>query len=246
MLTRYEIKGKHYLVTGVTSGIGYSLVHDFIKQGAKITGIGRNKEVLSELENLYPTAFKGIELDLSITDSLEASLLQLDIENVNGFVHAAGLIQRRPLNTINTETFHEILNVNLVAGAMMVKFLNKQKLFLPSSAVVFISSVASTYAAIGNIMYMSSKGGVNSMVKGLALELARKGIRVNAVEPALIKTKLTEGISDLEIEAVIPNYPLGRIGNPEDVTAAIQFLLSEASSWMTGQFLRIDGGLTLK
>jgi 3-oxoacyl-[acyl-carrier protein] reductase len=191
--------------------------------------------------------FQGHTIDLSSIEVLEERLAVLEGGVLfDGFVHSAGILQRRPLKLINAESFDLITRVNVISGGLLVKFLFKNKLFSSDASVVFVSSVASQYAAVGNIMYMSSKGGVNSMVKGLAFELAQKGIRVNGIEPGLIKTELTGGISDEELNKAIEDYPLKRLGTTEDTNSAIQFLLSPASSWITGHLLRIDGGLTLR
>jgi NAD(P)-dependent dehydrogenase (short-subunit alcohol dehydrogenase family) len=106
--------------------------------------------------------------------------------------------------------------------------------------------VAASFASLGNIMYMSSKGAINSFVKGIAFELASAGIRANAIQPGMVKTNLTVTISDDEIAKDIARYPLGRYGLPEEVAWAAVYLLSDATKWMTGSILTIDGGLTLR
>ncbi len=247
MLEAFSLKGNRFLISGATSGIGLDMVRSFILQGAEVIGIGRNTIVLEGLEKEFGLDFMPLEIDLSNTEHLEEVLInKLQGIKVDGFVHAAGIISRRPIKLIKPDIFEEILRINVVSGGLIAKFLYKQKLLNDRASLVYISSVASNYAAIGNTMYMTSKGAVNAMVKGLALELAQSNVRVNAVEPGLVYTHLTEGISSDEIMAVIKDYPLGRLGELSDVTGAAQFLLSKASSWMTGQFLRIDGGLTLK
>jgi NAD(P)-dependent dehydrogenase (short-subunit alcohol dehydrogenase family) len=247
MLEKFNISGKHFLISGVTSGIGLSLTRSLIGQGAFITGIARNSERLTELEHDFPNHFFGMALDLNEVDTLE-SKLSAAVVNVHfdGFVHSAGLLQRRPLKLIKSDLFSEMINVNVVSGTLILKTLVKNKSITTNASVVFLSSVAANYAAVGNIMYMASKGAVNSLVKGLAFEMAKNQIRVNGIEPGLIKTHLTEGISDEEIEKVRADYPLGRLGQTEDIISGVQYLLSPASSWITGHLLRIDGGLTLR
>lgn len=246
MLDHYDIKGKRFLISGASSGIGFGMVDSFIRQGAQVVGLGRNESMFQEMEAKYGQDFLGIRIDLAKINELEALLLPLITGKYDGFIHAAGVIHRRPIKLMTSDTFTEIMNVNAISGGLIAKFLLKGKLLNAGASLVYISSVASDYAAIGNTMYMSSKGAVNSMVRGLALEFSKYNVRVNGIEPGLIRTHLTDGISNDEINAVIGQYPLGRLGEIKDVVNAVQFVLSDASSWMTGQFLRIDGGLTLK
>lgn len=246
MLEKFDIRNKKFLITGVTSGIGLEMARGFMGAGAHVIGIGRNTEKLNALKTEFGDSFEGLSIDLSRVDELELELKSCFVDEVDGFVHAAGIIYRRPIKLITSETFSEIMNVNVISGGLIAKFLWKSKLIRSAGSLVYISSVASNYAAIGNTMYMSSKGAVNSMVRGLALEMAKSQVRVNCIEPGLIQTHLTEGISVDEIANTLGNYPLGRLGEAIDVVLATQFLLSDASSWMTGQSLRVDGGLTLK
>jgi NAD(P)-dependent dehydrogenase (short-subunit alcohol dehydrogenase family) len=246
MLDHFDICGKRFLISGASSGLGLGMVDSFIEQGAQVVGLGRNASLFMELESKYGSSFEGIRIDLSKTNEIESVLMGLITGKFDGFVHAAGVIYRRPIKLMTSDTFTETMNVNVISGGLIAKFLLKSKRLNPGASLVYISSVASDYAAIGNTMYMSSKGAVNSMVRGLALEFSKYGVRVNGIEPGLIKTHLTDGISSDEINAAITQYPLGRLGEIKDVENAVQFALSGASSWMTGQFLRIDGGLTLK
>jgi NAD(P)-dependent dehydrogenase (short-subunit alcohol dehydrogenase family) len=247
MLESFDIKGKQFVISGATSGLGLDMARTFLSQGASVIGLGRNTAKLQELSDAFGGVFQGIKIDLSNLLEIETYLsASLKGQQIDGFVHAAGIISRRPVKMIKPEIFEEILKINVISGGLIAKVLHKDKLLNKDASLVYISSVAADYAAIGNTMYMASKGAVNSMVRGLALEFAQSGVRVNAIQPGLIHTHLTEGISSEEIEGVLSDYPLGRLGELKDVTAAAQFLLSKASSWMTGQFLRIDGGLTLK
>lgn len=246
MLESFNIGGKRFLISGASSGLGLGMVESFIKQGAQVVGLGRNTPLFMELEAKYGPSFNGISIDLSKITEIESVLMEKVTGKFDGFVHAAGVIYRRPIKLMTSDTFTEIMNVNVISGGLIAKFLLKAKLLNSGASLVYISSVASDYAALGNTMYMSSKGAVNSMVRGLALEFSKYEVRVNGIEPGLIKTHLTDGISSDEINAAITQYPLGRLGEIKDVEQAVQFALSDASSWMTGQFLRIDGGLTLK
>jgi len=246
MLDQFDLKGKRVLISGATSGIGEGISRSFINCGAHVWGLGRNLSKIERLSEELGERFTGIQIDLSNLETIEELLQNQNITSIDGFVHCAGIIYRRPIKLITVETFTNLMNVNVLSGALIAKSLYKHKRFNQGASLVYMSSVASTYSAIGNTMYMTSKGAVNSMVRGLALEMAKHKLRVNSIEPGLIKTQLTEGISEVELESVLPNYPLGRFGEITDVINLAHFLISDASNWITGQSIRIDGGLTLK
>lgn len=240
----FSLKGKTVLVTGASSGIGREIAIQAAKSGASIIITGRNVERLNEtLALLGSGEHLAIPADLSTAEGLNQlveALPQLD-----GVVHSAGISKRLPLKFISEKSLDELMQINFMAPALLTRALYKQKLLRDNASIVFISSVASSFASLGSIMYMSSKGAINSFMKGIAFEMAATGIRANSIQPGMIKTNLTQ-ITDEDIENDIPNYPLGRYGKPEEVAFAAIYLLSDATQWMTGSILTIDGGLTLR
>ena len=132
------------------------------------------------------------------------------------------------------------------APALLTQQLYKKKILKSEASLVFISSVASSYASTGSIMYMSSKGALNSFVKGLAYEVSAAKIRANAILPGMVITGLSPGLSDEDKVKDAELYPLGRYGTPEEIAYAAIYLLSDATKWVTGTLLTIDGGLTLR
>jgi len=241
----FTLEGKTILVTGASSGIGRAIAIECSRMGANIFITGRDRIRLEEtLSDLGGTKNKSIVCDL--TSNKDLADLVSNLSFLDGVVHSAGIIKRVPLKLITEENFESLLKINLVAPALLTKKLYKAKLVRSGASIVFISSVGSNIASLGNIMYMSSKGGLNSFMKGSALELATQGIRVNSIEPGMVRTSLTRLIPHEEIEKDIERYPLGRYGTPEEVALAAIYLLSDASRWMTGSILKIDGGLTLR
>ena len=241
----YSLDGKNILVTGASSGIGRAIAIECSKMGAVVFILGRDMIRLQETFN----QMDGSQHKSSLTDlTSEQDLEKLigDLSPLDGVVHSAGIIKRVPLKLITAEVYDSILKINLMAPALLTKKLYKSKLLKQESSIVFISSVGSNIASLGNIMYMSSKGGLNSLMKGSALELASQRIRVNCIEPGMIRTNLTKGIPDEEIQKDIDRYPLGRYGQPEEIAYAAIYLLSDATKWMTGSILRIDGGISLR
>jgi NAD(P)-dependent dehydrogenase (short-subunit alcohol dehydrogenase family) len=241
----FSLEGKTILITGASSGIGRATAIECSKMGAIVNIVGRDQVRLEEtFSHLYGTLHKFFLADLTSEkdiDNLVSSLNPLD-----GIVHSAGIIKRIPLKLISGKAYEELLKINLIAPAILTKSLYKAKLIKPGSSIVLVSSVGSNIASLGNIMYMSSKGGLNSFMRGSALELASQGIRVNSIEPGMIRTNLTKGIPDEELLKDINRYPLGRYGQPEEVAYAAIYLLSDTTKWITGSILKIDGGISLK
>lgn len=241
----FSLKGKIVLVTGASSGIGREIAILTAKSGASLILTGRNAERLNEtLAIIGPGNHQVIAADLSTTDGINQLVDALP--PLDGMVHSAGIIKRVPLKLISEKSLNELMQINFMAPALLTRAIYKQKLLQEEASIVFISSIASSFASLGNIMYMASKGAINSFMKGIAFELATSGVRANAIQPGMIKTNLTTAIPDEEIQKDIQRYPLGRYGNPEEVAFAAIYLLSDTTKWMTGSILTIDGGLTLR
>lgn len=244
----YSLDGKTILVTGASSGIGRITAIECSKMGARIIITARNEErlmeTLSALEgegHLMLLADLGKEEDL---DKLVNELPELD-----GIVNNAGFTKTLPLQFIKREQLVELLNVNTVAPILLLHKILKKKLLNSGSSVVFTSSIAGLgLTAPGNAMYTSSKGAISAYVKNAALELASKKIRVNAVCPGMVNTGILElgTVTKEQLEEDEKKYPMGRYGEPRDIALAIIYLLSNASAWVTGTNLIIDGGISLK
>jgi NAD(P)-dependent dehydrogenase (short-subunit alcohol dehydrogenase family) len=244
----FTLKNKFILITGASSGIGASIAIECSKMGASVIITGRNKERLNDtffqLAKDGDNVHQSIEADLSNENGIENFVNSLP--KLDGLVNCAGFLKKLPFKFINEKALNETLSVNLFAPALLSQLIVKKNLLNSAASVVFISSIASSVASFGNISYMVSKGALNSLSRGMALELARKKIRVNTIQPALIKTTLTKkALSEEDLDNYILKFPLGRFGKPEEVAYAAIFLLSDASLWITGTSIVIDGGVTL-
>jgi len=240
----FSLQGKTILVTGASSGIGREIAIHAAKSGSSLILTGRNTERLNEtLKIIGADKHKAISADLSTREGINKLIHALPV--LDGVVQSAGISKRLPLKFISEKSLDELMRINFTAPALLTRAIYKQKLLRDEASIVFISSIASSFASLGSIMYMASKGAVNSFMKGIAFELATTGIRANSIQPGMIKTHLTT-ISDEAIQKDIQNYPLGRYGQPEEVAYAAIYLLSDATQWMTGSILTIDGGLTLR
>ncbi len=247
MYNPFSLSGKTLLITGVSSGIGKATAIECSKMGATILGTGRNQERLNETyHKLEGVNHLMISSDLANEDGIEKLLSQ--ITSVDGVVHCAGLIKNVPFQFATREHLDEVLNINFYAPAELTRKLLKAKKIAKNGSIVFISSISGVFcSAIASTIYSSSKGAVNGLVKGLALDLAPKAIRVNSVNPGFIQTNFfAEGvISEEQLSDDLKKYPLKRFGQPEEVAYAVIYLLSDASKWVTGSNLLIDGGYTL-
>lgn len=241
----FSLLGKKVLITGASSGLGKSIAVECSKQGAEVILVGRDLDRLNDtLAQCQGKNHLVLQQDLANLDSLSDFVSQLP--PLDGVVFSAGIIKRNPIKFINPAILQNVFDVNVLSVVELARLLVKNKKVVNGSSIIMISSVGSDHASLGNISYMASKGAINSFVKGLAFELAKNQVRVNAVLPGMIKTNLTKGISDEDLQSEIDRYPLGRFGQPEEVGYACVYLLSDASKWITGTKLVIDGGLTLR
>ena len=233
------------MVTGASSGIGKAVAVECSKMGAIIIATGRDKVRLQETFSLLDQTKPNQQFAADLTQHSDIEKLVSTLPSLNGIVHCAAIIKKLPLKFISEKALQEITSANVFAPVILSQQIHKKKLLNSKGSVVFISSIASSVASLGNIMYMSTKGALNSLAKGMALELSEKGIRVNCIEPALIRTNLTDVLTQSDLENYQKKFPLGRFGKPEEIAYAAIYLLSDATEWMTGSIIKIDGGVTL-
>jgi NAD(P)-dependent dehydrogenase (short-subunit alcohol dehydrogenase family) len=242
----FSLEGKTVLITGASSGIGKTIAVECSKMGAKLIITGRDVIKLKTTFDLLNNC-GHLSIVADLTNKSELELLIEQLPYLDGVVHCAAILKKLPLKFITESAWEETIKSNLFAPALLSQRLVKKNKINNSSSIVFISSIASNVASFGNITYMASKGAINSLSRGMALELATKKIRVNTVEPALIKTNLTNNaLTEEELNNYLQKFPLGRFGKPEEVAYAVIYLLSDASLWVTGSSIRIDGGVTLR
>lgn len=247
MFNPYSLNGKTILVTGASSGIGRSIAIECSKMGSNVVITGRDTERLlqtfGDLSGNYNRMFLYDLLNEESINDLVENLPVLD-----GIVHCAGTSKLMPLKFIKKELLDKVMNTNFTSPSLLTSKLHKNKKIAKEASIVFISSISAFYATVAHSVYMASKGALNAFAKGIALELASSGIRVNSIQPGMINTQLIEN-SILGSEALkddAGNYPLGRYGKPEDVAYTAIYLLSDASKWLTGSILTVDGGITLR
>lgn len=239
----FTLEGKTILVTGASSGIGRGIAVTCSKMGAIVVINGRNKERLQESYSLLHGGGHIVALgDLTVASSIDSLVEQ--IPKLDGVVHCAGLGQRIPCKNLQPENINQVMDVNFKAPVMLQAELLRQKKINKGASIVFIASIASWSPSYGNSIYSASKGAIISYSNCLAIELAPRDIRVNCISPAMVWTDLilADGIDKEKLKEDELKYPLKRYGQPEDIANLAVYMLSDASTWMTGSNVKISGG----
>ncbi len=246
-MNAFSLRNKTFLVTGATSGIGFEVCKQIIIAGGNFIGLGRKIDQLDKFitdNNLSGSSARY--LDVTKREEIYELVDSLELK-IDGFVHSAGIVENNPIQFFNEELYNKIRSVNLDSALFFISHLLRKKKFNKPASVVFVSSISGMYGMKGNGLYGITKAGLGIMARTFANELAFKKIRVNTVAPGMVNTQITFDAGNFLSEEVInedkKKYPLG-YGETEDVALPIIFLLSEASRWITGQDLIIDGGRT--
>lgn len=240
-----SLQNKHILVTGASSGMGKVFAQMIAENGGQVTLLARNIERLSQtIETLEGEGHRVCVCDLTNEEQMKEIVGR--IPPLDGIVLCAGINEFIPVKFIKQERINKIFQTNYFSQLLLVQMLLKKKLINRGSSIVFISSVSSIMGVQGTLLYASSKGAINSAVRVLASELAAQKIRVNAILPGIVRTEMLSG-TNIDEDAFTKQecqYPLG-LGTPGDVGNAVLFHLSDASRWLTGQSMVLDGGMTL-
>ena len=244
----FSLIGKTILVTGASSGIGRAVAVACSQLGAKLIITGRDETRLSEtFFSLEGNDHQQFCADLVRSDDIEKLVEALP--KLDGMVNCAGIAKPLVLQLTEKEDVNEILGINALAPIHLTRLVLQQKKLNKGASLVYISSInGNNCAYIGSSIYAASKSALTGFMKGVALELAPRCIRVNCINPGMIETDLLKSgsIGEDELEKDRLKYPLKRYGKPEEVAYAAVYLLSDATQWITGSSLLIDGGYTLQ
>jgi NAD(P)-dependent dehydrogenase (short-subunit alcohol dehydrogenase family) len=244
----YSLEGKTVLITGGAGGIGSEVARVCSKMGARIILTDIREDALEAALTSLPVVETGehlaIKADLTSADELNHLVEQLP--EINGFVCNAGVMKLVLTQFISEEELTRIQSINLNAPILLTKALLKKKKIKKGGSIVFTSSAAGVYrVSIGNAIYATTKCGIDAFMRTVALEYGPRGIRCNSVNPGMVETALIGGFTEEEKAKEMQNYPLRRFAKPEDIALGVAYLLSDASSFVTGTALKIDGGMTL-
>jgi NAD(P)-dependent dehydrogenase (short-subunit alcohol dehydrogenase family) len=248
MSTPFSLEGKRILVTGASSGIGRQIAISCSQMGATVTGTGRDTSKLDETLSLLSGAdHLMVPADLTQASGRDSVLAAID-NPLEGLVNCAGISRLSPVRMMTEAHLLEIMAINVNAPMLLTQGLLKKQKIQDGGSVLFISSIAAHIGVAGVAGYSGSKAALLAMMRCLAMEVVKRKIRVNCLSPSLVETPLFEamelqsGTSSMEQKR--NDHPLG-FGKPEDIANASVFFLSEASRWITGTTLVMDGGLTI-
>ena len=239
-----SLDGKVALVTGASRGIGAAISRELGRAGARVAVNYRSGREAAEA---IAGEVGGIAVGANVGDPSEAQALVEQVEaelgDVDALVNNAGVTRDTLIARMSDEDWDEVIDTNLRGAFNTCRAVSRKMLRRRSGAIVNLTSVVGLHGNPGQANYAASKAGIIGLTKALARELGTRGVRVNAVAPGYIDTELTNVLSEEIRGAILGNTPLGRLGEPEDVAAAVRFLLSDAAAFVTGEVLLVDGGL---
>ena len=249
--TLFSVKDHVVLVTGGSRGIGKELASAFASRGAQVIIAGRNKETLNKAANEINTSSNSVSseiCDVSSSDDVEVLVdsVKSQYGKIDTLVSVAGVNKRMKAEAYTEEDYDSITNINAKGAWIVAQTVGRQMITQGSGSIINVDSL-NTYAPLrGTTPYAMSKASVLMMTRGLANEWGRHGVRVNSIAPGFILTDLTKKVwADETMQAWgKANTPLERLGTVSDLIGAAIFLASDASQFMTGQTLRVDGGFT--
>ena len=245
----FSLAGKTVLVTGASSGIGRQTAISCSRMGARVVVTARNQERLSEtFDQLNPVAEDHLQLIADLTKDEDVKQLVSTLPTLDGVVLCAGNSTTLPLQFGTREKFDDMFDVNFFAPVELLRVLYKKKQLQKGASVVLIASIGGTHSFMpGNGVYGASKAALNSFMKYAAREYASRKVRVNSICPGMVDTPLIHRgtITEEQLAEDATKYPLGRYGHPDDIANGAIYLLSDASSWLTGHDLVIDGGFSI-
>lgn len=247
----FSLKDRRILITGASSGLGYATAISCAHMGAEVVALGRHSErlqqTLSDLNQISELPHSLHVADLTDAESRKQLVANLG-RPIDGVVHCAGISRLSPVRMMTEHHMREVQAVNVEAPMLLTQEILKRNLVSPEGSIVFLASIAAHIGVPGVAMYSGTKAALLAMSRCLAMEVVKRKIRVNCLSPALVETPIFDAMIELSGDASMEqqrnNYPLG-FGKPEDVANAVIFLLSNASRWITGTTIVMDGGLTI-
>lgn len=250
MFNPFSLEGKTILVTGASSGLGQGIAIQCSKMGAKVIVNGRNEQRLAEtLSKMEGEGHVVLSVDISTQEGV--GKVVNEVPQLDGYVNSAGIPGVLPIRNISRDYLTDIININAVTPMSLISQLVKRKKLQKNASIVLIASInGCCIGYAGSAPYAASKGAIGGYIKSAALELAARGIRLNSISPGVVPTSMMDKDDKLYSseqieEQMLKDYPMKRLGVLDDISNGAVYLLSDASSWVTGINLVIDGGYTL-
>jgi 3-oxoacyl-[acyl-carrier protein] reductase len=243
----FDLTGKSALVTGATGGIGEAVARALHAQGATVVLSGTRQEKLDALAADLKERVHAIACNLSdkaevdaLVGKAEAAMGQLDI-----LVNNAGINRDNIFARMRDEEWDEVLAIDLTAGFRLARAAMRGMMKRRHGRVISITSIVGTTGNPGQANYAAAKAGMAGMTKALAQEIATRSITVNCIAPGMIETAMTDALNDKQRETILGRIPMGRLGTPAEVAAAVVYLASGEASYVTGQTLHVNGGMVM-
>jgi 3-oxoacyl-[acyl-carrier protein] reductase len=245
------LNNKSVLVTGASRGIGRAIALYFAKNGAKVAvnysgSEAKANEVVEEIKANGGESF-AIKADISSSEEVTNMIKTVIAEfgSLDVLVNNAGITRDNLLMRMKEEDWDAVINTNLKGVFLTTKAVTRQMMKQRQGRIINIASIVGVSGNAGQANYVAAKAGVIGLTKTSAKELSSRGITVNAIAPGFIETDMTGKLEEGIKEDMLRNIPLARFGQPEDIAAAAAFLASDASSYITGQTLHVDGGMVM-
>jgi len=235
-----SLEGRTALVTGGSRGIGRAIVAELARAGAQVV-IGYRSGADEAAELAAETGGRAVQADISSAE--EAARLVAEAGDIDILVNNAGVTRDGLLARMSDDDWREVIDTNLSSVFYTCRAVSRPMMRRRAGAIVNLSSIVGLHGNLGQTNYGASKAGIVGFTKSLARELGSRGVRANVVAPGYVTTRLTDVIPDDLKAVMLTNTPLGRLGGPEDVAAAVRFLCSDEASFITGEVLLVDGGL---
>ena len=237
---------KIILITGANRGIGHNILKKIATCGYTVIGTSRSKDGADMISDaIKDHNGKGVVMDVTNQDSINTSVNQIkeDYGVIYGLVNNAGITNDNLLMRMSDEQWNSVIETNLTSLYRVTKSVVKDMMKARTGRIVNIGSIVGQMGNAGQSNYSATKSGLLGFTKSLARELSSRNINVNAVSPGFIDTDMTKALSDDQIESLTKNIPLGRIASPDEVSSVVAFLLSDDSSYITGENINVNGGL---
>ena len=239
-----EFKDKVALITGASGAIGKEIASSLSKSGASVILCGTKKEVLENIARDLSGKVEIITENIKNFEKFEKILTKKQL-NIDILVNNAGITKDNLLIRMKEDDIDNVININLLSLIKISKCVLKNMMKQKFGRIISISSVVGFTGNPGQVNYCASKSGITGFTKSLALEVASRGITVNAIAPGYISSAMTDKLSDIQRDRIISDIPVGRIGRPSDISNAVLFLAREDASYITGNTIHVNGGLAM-
>ena len=246
-MMQIDLTGKNALVTGSTRGIGRSIAETLAKAGARVAVVGRDLQKAQEAAAAVGNGAQGFACD--VTDTAAIAKLVSDVEAAFGsidiLVNNAGITRDNLVMRLKDEDWDAVIDANLRGAFAAIRAVSRGMMKKRNGRIINISSIIGLIGNKGQANYAASKAGLIALTKSVAKELGSRNILVNAIAPGFIETEMTAAMTPEAREGLGKQIALERLGTPQDVAAAVAFLASDLSSYITGQVLVVDGGMVM-